>query len=79
MEKFGIFNILSALNSLTSQSGNQKKEEESKPPKKTEKGDVFNPPIYQMNSKPMLDILAKHDEISKRIDKNLKSSPEKKP
>ena len=76
MEKFGIFNILSALNSLTSGGAGGQKEQKTDSsaaePQKTDKKvqEVFNPPPYPPAYKPMLDILARHEEISKRIDKN---------
>jgi hypothetical protein len=75
MEKFGIFNILSALNTLTSGGASGQKEQKTEENKEmqqknTNNSDTFNPPSYPMSSKPMLDVLARHDEISKRIDKN---------
>jgi len=78
MEKFGIFNILSALNTLTS-GGVSNQKEKTQPnsdklneekQKNTTTPDVFSPPEYPPAYKPMLNILARHDEISKRIDKN---------
>jgi len=75
MEKFGIFNILSALNSLTSNGSSNKTDSETtenkqQTQKKAETNADLQPPQYFLSSKPMLDIIARHEEISKRIDKN---------
>ena len=72
MEKFGIFNILSALSDMANTK--KKPPEESNraaPDAKTPTGS-FSPPDYGAYN-PMLELIKKHDEISKRIDKNNKS------
>ncbi len=70
MEKFGIFNILSALCNLAEEKGETaKKEEESAPappaPAPAERAGIFTGE-ERMNK--MLSVLERHDMISRRID-----------
>lgn len=72
MEKFGIFNILSALSDMANNKKNAPPSDDSKTaPSGKNQADGFAPPKYNAYS-PMLDFIKKHDEISKRIDKNNK-------
>lgn len=75
VEKFGIFNILSALSSFsakTDENSNDKNDigETNSNSEKTPR-DVSSVGIFtgEERKNKMLDILIKHDEISKRIDK----------
>lgn len=69
MEKFGIFNILSALGNLAEEKGETAKKEESAPaPPATapaERAGIFTGE-ERMNK--MLGVLERHDQISRRID-----------
>jgi len=70
VEKFGIFNILSALGNLAEEKGETaKKEEESAPappaPAPAERAGIFTGE-ERMNK--MLSVLERHDMISRRID-----------
>lgn len=77
MEKFGIFNILSALGNLTEEARQDAPETVNPPPAqscKTQGAPVSEPGIFtgeeRMNK--MLSVLERHEQISKRIDKNNK-------
>lgn len=75
MEKFGIFNILSALSALSAQnrenSATDSEKMENNSPIVEEKTDAENVGIFTSEERKnkMLEVLTKHDEISKRIDK----------
>lgn len=79
MEKFGIFNILSALNSLTGGQAQKKTNDtpaaDAPPANGSESGklpNAFAPPPAPPAYKAMLDVMNRHDEISKRIDEKNK-------
>ena len=78
MEKFGIFNILSALNKLTDDA-NGETAAQSDAPAAPQSAPAQTPNVptgiftgeERMNK--MLDVLARHELISKRIEKNEKT------
>lgn len=75
MEKFGIFNILSALGNLSEESRGEAAQTADKPAAQTDEAPPAPVGIFtgeeRMNK--MLGVLERHEQISKRIDKNSKT------
>ena len=77
MEKFGIFNILSALGNLTQEkNGDTAQKNDASPAEKDNRENIppSQPGIFTDEERmhKMLDVLERHDRISRRIDQKKK-------